>query len=121
MADSNEDPLQKLSPSIVEIISDKEEENSRTLGTGFVVSDDGLVVTCRHVITTDSQDKLMNTVKVRFHTDGKTDVKFTASRVLENQNFRDDPSIDIAFLRLNKLPEKGVIPVKLDDKVVSSH
>jgi hypothetical protein len=29
-----------------------------------------------------------------------------------------DPSIDIAFLRLNTLPERGVTPIKLDDKVV---
>lgn len=40
MADSNEHPLQKLSPSIVEIISGKEGEDPTTLGTGFVVTDD---------------------------------------------------------------------------------
>ena len=61
MAQENEDILHKLSSSIVEIFSDK--EDSRIRGTGFFVTDDGLVViTCRHVIT-DPQDNLMNSVK----------------------------------------------------------
>src|SRR5215213_813276 len=117
MADANEDPLQRLAPSIVEIISD--DKDSSTLGTGFVVTDDGIIVTCRHVVA-GSQGKLMNSVKVRFHSDSKTDVnEFTVSPVREVQGFKDDPSIDISFLRLDRLPEKGVTPVKLDDKVVS--
>jgi S1-C subfamily serine protease len=120
MADGNEDALQNLAPSIVEIISDDkgQQEDSITLGTGFVVTDDGLVVTCRHVIA-DSKGNLMSSVKVRFHSDSKTNVKFTASPVKEEEGFKDDPSIDIAFLKLDNLPEKGVTPVKLDDKVVS--
>jgi S1-C subfamily serine protease len=118
MPELNEDRLQRLGPSIVEIISDKEED-STTLGTGFIVTDDGLVVTCRHVIA-DSQGKLMNSVKVRFHYDSKTDAKeFTASPVNEEEGFKVDSSVDIAFLRLDNLPEKGVIPVMLDDKVIS--
>jgi hypothetical protein len=116
MPSKNEDILQKLAPSIVEIISD---QDSTTLGTGFVVADDGLIVTCRHVIT-GPQNNLMQSVKVRFHSDSKADAKkFAASLIIEDQNFKDDPSIDIAFLKLDKLPEKGVTPVKLDDKIVS--
>jgi hypothetical protein len=116
MPPENEDVLQKLSPSIVEIISDK--EDSTTLGTGFVVTDDGLIVTCRHVIS-ESQGKLMNSVRVRFHSDAKTDTKkFTASLLKGEDAYSDHPSIDIAFLKLDSLPEKGVTPVKLDGKVV---
>jgi S1-C subfamily serine protease len=116
MVDQNEDILQKLRPSIVEIISDKD---SNTLGTGFIVSDEGLVVTCRHVIT-DSQDNLMSSVGVRFHSDSETDLKkFSASPLKENDGYKDDPSLDRAVLKLEWLPEKGVTSVKLDDKVVS--
>src|SRR5919106_568099 len=115
MAASNEDPSQALAPSIVEIISDKD---STSLGTGFIVTDDGLVVTCKHVVT-ESQNNLVNSVKVRFHSDKNIKAeKFKASLVTENQDFRDDASIDISYLKLDKLPEEGVIPVKLVDKVV---
>lgn len=42
MPETNEDVLQKLAPSIIEIISDKEGKDSTTLGTRFIVSDGGL-------------------------------------------------------------------------------
>ena len=50
MDHSHKDVLHKLTPSVVEIISDKEEK-PRTLGIGFVVGDDGLIVTRRHIVT----------------------------------------------------------------------
>jgi S1-C subfamily serine protease len=66
MPTKNEDVLQKLAPSIVEIISDKEQEDgSCTLGAGIFVSDDGLIVTCRHVVT-DSGSKFFSPVKCNF-------------------------------------------------------
>jgi hypothetical protein len=92
MTDSNEDLLHRLAPSIVEIISDKD---LSTLGTGFVVTDDELIVTCRHTIA-DSEDKLMNSVKVRFRSGSKMGTgEFTATVVRQDQHFKDNPSIGI--------------------------
>src|SRR5919106_4878051 len=133
MPPENEDVLQKLAPSIVEIISDTEgeEQDSTTLGTGFVVTDDGLVVTCRHVIT-DSEEKLRNTIKARFYSDFinatsdnrginiETIPKYSMRLVEE---YTKDPSVDLAFLKLDltPLPEqnKKLAPVELDDKVIT--
>jgi hypothetical protein len=120
MSGENEDILimQKLAPSIVEIFSD---ENLDNLGVGFIVSDDGLVVTSRDIIS-DSQGNLRDSVRVRFNYDGNTEAeaeKLTASAPKEKETYcKDDPSMDIAFLRLEKLPEYGVTPVQLDDKVI---
>jgi hypothetical protein len=53
MTVATEDILQKLAPSIVEIISDNEEqEDSHTLGTGFVV--------------TSSHNRRIQTGKIKF-------------------------------------------------------
>jgi hypothetical protein len=131
MTIENEDVLQKLAPFIVEIISDREGEDSSTLGTGFVVTYDGLVVTCRHVVT-ESDDKLMSTVKARFYSDFNkatsdnrgvnidTIPKYTVTLV---RDYTDQSRVDLAFFRLdlNLFLEKNMKlrPIELEDKVVS--
>src|SRR5688572_10611862 len=118
MPETNEDVLQKLAPSIVEIISDKEEEDSTTLGTGFVVTDDGLVVTCRHVVT-DSEENLMTTVKVRFYSDFIKATSGNKGINIDNtpeytmtlvKDYTNESPVDLAFFRLDlsSLSEKSM-------------
>lgn len=67
------------------------------IGTGFVISEDGLIVTNKHVVS-DTQAKYRVVV-------GKDEV-------LEVKNIYRDPVNDLAILKIDK---KGLTPVKMGD------
>lgn len=98
------DVVKKVSPSVVSITSEQSKLNffgqitkSKSAGTGFVASEDGLILTNKHVISESSDAYSV------FTSDGK---EFKAR--LKAQ----DPVYDIAFL---KIEAKGLKPVELGD------
>src|SRR5919112_4643747 len=92
---------------------------SGTIGTGVIVTDDGLILTCYHVIGDIRNGTLYyKTVDVHFHE--AADITKSAEIVEEYCN----PSLDIAFLRIQdkKLPEQKPVAVAyLSETVYSEH
>jgi len=77
------------------------------VGTGFVVTSDGLIVTCAHVIDVARSD---DSIHLIFHDPGSTKEKreVRVARV-EPDYWRDAAAEDVAFLRLEgPLPKKSV-------------
>lgn len=77
---------------------------STSAGTGFIVSSDGVVVTNRHVVR--SQDSSITITMA----DG---TKYSDVRLLGRT--ADSTSLDIAFLKIEGLGSKKLIPVELGD------
>ena len=82
-------------------------------GTGFVVSDT-LLVTCSHVVqqcdAQDRNDPRTETVRVIFHATGDTrDRRVSAEAAVVDEWWRGCEQEDIAFLRVNRLPDGVVI------------
>lgn len=73
-------------------------------GTGFIIKDDGTIVTNRHVVP-DGTTNVTVTMA-----DG---TKFTDVKVLGRTN--TSSSLDVAFLKINDLKGKKLTPVKLGD------
>jgi len=67
------------------------------IGTGFIISQDGLIVTNKHVV---------------FDTEAKYKVIIGKEEEVEVQNIYRDPVNDLAILKINKT---GLTPVKLGD------
>lgn len=67
------------------------------IGTGFIISQDGLIVTNKHVV---------------FDTEAKYKVIIGKDEEVEVQNIYRDPVNDLAILKINKT---GLTPVKLGD------
>jgi serine protease Do len=96
--------VKKVSPSVVSITSEQSTLNffgqiqkSKSAGTGFIVSEDGLIMTNKHVVS--SQDASYSV----FTSDGK-EYKAEIKAL--------DASFDLAFL---KIDAKGLKPVELGD------
>ncbi len=78
-----------------------------TTGTGFVLTDDGLIATCAHVVASAGTGP-SDTVRLVFH---HTDDE--ASATVEPDGWRDPEAEDIAILRLDGSLPEGVKPVPL--------
>jgi hypothetical protein len=89
-------------------------DTGRVLGTGVIVTEDGLIVTCYHVL----ESIISNTKTVRIHFPTAISAKMQADIVQESHN----QSLDIAFLRLQQTnrPDK-IIAANLNEMVTPTH
>lgn len=114
------DVAEKVSPSVVTISREspsrrilqfspfggfgvqEEEGKTRDIGTGFIISKDGLIVTNKHVVETPD-------VKYRVVT--KDDKEFTVEKIYR------DPTNDLAIIKINPSAGSGQVlnPVELGD------
>src|SRR5437764_12229602 len=80
-------------------------EDQRIAGTGFLVSTNGLIVTCAHVVGTSMPKKVM----VVFQAEGKP-----REATVISEWWRGIDAEDVAFLRVNGgLPKGAVEPLPL--------
>ena len=86
----------KIRPSIVVITQEGREGKVVGTGTGFVISEDGLIATCSHVI---GESRL---IKVRFDNGNEYKVE---------KIFSSDRKLDLAILKIN---EAGLKPLQLE-------
>ena len=83
----------------------------KAVGTGFVVTSDGLIVTCAHVIDVARSD---DSIRLIFHDPGSTKEKreVRVARV-EPDYWRDAAAEDVAFLRLEGPLPSSAVPLPL--------
>jgi hypothetical protein len=97
-----------LLTSVVRILDEKES----TIGTGFVISDLGIVVTCAHVIQATSrhqgQTKFEQEVVLAFPATGE----MRSAKILPG-SWRSPTSGDIAILAVERGLPKGIQPLRL--------
>jgi WD40 repeat protein len=97
--------MNKLSAAIVRILN----QHGETAGTGFVVSSDGLVTTCAHVVEYAGAGP-GETVRIIFHDSGDEQ-----KAMVEPAFWRDASTQDIAILRLEGPLPGSLHPVSLGD------
>jgi predicted transcriptional regulator len=86
------------------------------LGTGVIVTDDGLILTCYHVIEDQRNNTIYKTVHISFPSISSNSRIKTHAEVKEQYC---NPSLDIAFLQLNEKKPDGIIAAELSEKTVS--
>ena len=92
-----------LSKGIVRIL----DSDGDTAGTGFVVTDDGLIATCAHVVQGAGAEP-GDTVRVAFHATGEE-----REAQVEPAWWRDPDAEDVATLRLDRPLPEGVTSLSL--------
>lgn len=99
------DIVERNSPAVVGIAIDVENDETETIiGSSFLISDDGLLVTNRHVV-----EGYTGNYYVVFK-GGKQSI------LIDNDNIFKDPINDIAIIKIdkNEIPD-GVMPIMLGD------
>ena len=91
----------KIRPSIVVVTQEGREGNIVGTGTGFVISENGLIATCAHVI---GESRL---IKVRFDDGNEYKVE---------QIFASDRKLDLAILKINA---KDLKPLQVEKNQIS--
>src|SRR6266550_2724295 len=91
-------------------------EKGQTIGTGFVVSDDGLIATCTHVI--EPAVGFPNSVCLIFYNPDLTAVKreVRTAKVISEYS-RDSDAEDVTVLRLEGPLPSEVQPLRLGRSV----
>ncbi len=89
--------VEKATPSVVTISMEKTDGGTQDVGTGFIISDDGLIVTNKHVVAD-------MTLKYK--------VVIGKDEVVGVENIYRDPLNDLAILRVKK---NGLNAVELGD------
>lgn len=89
--------VEKATPSVVTISMEKADGGTQDVGTGFIISDDGLIVTNKHVVAD-------MTLKYK--------VVIGKDEVVGVENIYRDPLNDLAILRVKK---NGLNAVELGD------
>lgn len=92
-----------LTAGIVRILK----PDGTTSGTGFILTDDGLIATCAHVITNAGAEP-GKTIRLSFHHTGKE-----VAATVDSNGWRDPWAEDIAILRLDGPLPEGVRPLPL--------
>ena len=87
-----------LTAGIIRIL----DQHGDTVGTGFVLTNDGLIVTCAHVIES-AGTKPGDTLRLVFHCTGDL-----ATATIEPSVWRGPEAEDIAILRLDGALSEGV-------------
>jgi len=99
--------FRQVDPAVVEISATKDEASNQSsgqgsvigsLGSGFLISPDGLVITAAHVVQVADQ----------------VDVRFVTGDVSRARVVASEPSMDVALIRVDQVPE-GASPVPLGD------
>lgn len=90
------DVVEKATPSVV-TVSVGDSTNNQDVGSGFIISDDGLIVTNKHVVA---------------NTDAKYKVVVGKDEVVEVKEIYRDPLNDLAILKIDK---SGLNAVTLGD------
>jgi S1-C subfamily serine protease len=79
----------KASPAVVSILVDEGER--RTLGSGYIISNDGFIVTCVHVVDNAMNNRVLVTLK--------------NGRAIPATVWRKDAETDIAVIKLEEVPD----------------
>lgn len=93
----------ELTAAIIRILN----SNDETAGTGFVLTNDGLLVTCAHVVR-NAGAKPGETIRLVFHITGTE-----ATALVEPDGWREPNAEDVAILRLEGSLPEGVKPLPL--------
>lgn len=95
--------MSDLTAGIVRILDSRDQ----TVGTGFVLTDDGFVVTCAHVVDSAGSGP-GDTVRFVFHCTGEE-----AVAIVDPVYWRDPQAEDVAILRLETHLPNSVTPLPL--------
>lgn len=87
---------ERLLKGIVRILSPA----GATAGTGFVVSSDGLIITCAHVLDNVGY-KPGSTVRIEFHSAAPTEPNKFSDAIVESKYWKSPDFEDVAFLRFD--------------------
>ncbi|HSF50272.1 MAG TPA: serine protease, partial [Nitrososphaeraceae archaeon] len=122
---TNEDIVNDYDKSVVKIVT----ADGMNVGTGFIVTDDGIICTCYHVIGDLQEQELYKDIKIYFPNTKQT---VPATILLKDQKEKKevcaDPINDIAFLRISKEDQDKIksngqelVPLPLSKSIVFGH
>ena len=105
------DLFEQVIPSVVVVVVDErmpsresigEENIQRAVGTGFVISEDGLIMTAHHVI------ELADEIKVKFYDGTEVEAQVAAA----------SPGADVAMVKLKEIPPNLQVATMADSDTV---
>ena len=112
MSSSNQNNLQDLRECTVAIINP---DNGKVLGTGIIVTGDGLILTCYHVIEDLKTQTIIKNVRIE-----NVHIDFPSKQIKGNANVLEKyckSELDIAFLQLQKKLPMEIDITNLNERV----
>ncbi len=113
---SNMDEIKRFTVGIMRAAND-DANDDLALGTGIILTDDGLIVTCYHIIS-DIYKKIINNIfYISFPV--QPGIRLPALVLDKHCN----PSLDVAFLQLqdNKLPRQVTVANLIENAIIGDH